>query len=109
MKKDADLLDALSPIRLALDTLQKKVDDTVMQLGAEAYAAARTVYTVTKTPYASAVLRTAADDLSQRYGRSKKAKAAAAASSTSPAPTPAQDPAPKPTPTASITATEHGA
>jgi hypothetical protein len=108
MKKDADLLDALSPIRLAVDTLQKKIDDTAMQLGAEAYAAARTVYTVTKTPYANAVLRTAFDDLSQRYGRSKKAKATAAASSTTPALAPGNDPALKPTPDTSTTP-QHGA
>ena len=62
MRKDAQLLEGLSPIRLAIDLLQKQIDDTVIQLGAEAYAAARTVYAVTKTPYAGAILRTAAED-----------------------------------------------
>jgi len=46
MRKDAALLDTLSPITLAIDTVAKKLDDTTMQVGAEAYAAALTVYTV---------------------------------------------------------------
>src|SRR3989441_7111182 len=32
MRKDAELLDGLSPIRLAIDLLQKQIDDTVVQL-----------------------------------------------------------------------------
>ena len=77
MRKDAQLLDSLSPIRLAIDLLQKQVDDTTVQVGAEGYAAARTVYAVTKTPFAKAILRTAADDLGKRFGRKSKAAAAA--------------------------------
>jgi len=45
-----------------------------MQAGAEAYAAARTVYTATKTPFAKAAMRTASDELAKRYGRKKKAE-----------------------------------
>jgi hypothetical protein len=78
MQKDANLLDALAPIRVAIDALHKKIDDTTMQVGAEAFAAARTVYTVTKSPFGNAVFREASADLGQRYGRSKKAKAAPA-------------------------------
>ena len=73
MRKDAQLLASLSPIRLAIDLLQKQIDDTALQVGAEAYAAARTVYAVTKTPYAGAILRTAADDLGKRFGRKPRA------------------------------------
>ena len=69
MRKDAQLLDSLSPIHRAIDLLQKQIDDTTVQVGAEAYAAARTVYAVTKAPFAEAVLRTAADDLGKRFGR----------------------------------------
>src|SRR5258708_3777731 len=72
MRKDAALLDTLSPIALAIDTLAKKLADTTMQVGAEAYAAARTIYTVTKTTYASAQLQTASDALAKRYGRKRK-------------------------------------
>ncbi len=99
MRKDAQLLGILSPISLAIDTLAKKLDDTTMQAGAETYAAARTVYTVTKTPYASAQLRTAADELAKRYGRKKKtdttAPAAPAVTPATPAPA-AAPPAPSP-------------
>src|SRR3979411_344276 len=42
-------------------------DDTVMQVGGEAFAA-RTIYAVSKTPF-EAALRTAAEDLGKRFGR----------------------------------------
>ena len=87
MRKDAQLLVGLSPIRLAIDLLQKQIDDTVVQLGAEANAAARTVYAVTKTPYAGAILRTAAEDLGKRFGRKPRAAVVA---------TPAAPPEPAP-------------
>ena len=94
MRKDAQLLVGLSPIRLAIDLLQKQIDDTVVQLGAEANAAARTVYAVTKTPYAGAILRTAAEDLGKRFGRKPRAAVVAApaappeAAPSAPAPAP---------------------
>ena len=75
MRKDAELFDSLAPIRLAVDLLQKEIDDTAVQVGAEAYAAARTVYAVTKTPFARAALRTAASDLGKRFGRKPRAAA----------------------------------
>ncbi len=86
MRKDAQLFDALGPIRLALDRLRKQLEDTSTQVGAEAYAAARTVYTVTKTPFANAALRNAATDLGRRFGRKVRPKAepAQTPSSTSP-------------------------
>ena len=87
MRKDAQLLETLSPIRVAIDLLQKQIDDTAVQVGAEAYAAARTVYAVTKTPYAGAILRTAADDRDKRFGRKPRSAAAEPAPST-PAPAP---------------------
>jgi hypothetical protein len=75
MRKDSQLFETLAPILLAVDRLRKQVEDTSVQVGAEAYAAARTVYTVTKTPFASAALRTAAQDLGRRFGRKAKAPA----------------------------------
>src|SRR5256886_11047064 len=87
MRKDAQLLGSLSSIRLAIDLLQKQIDDTVVQVGAEADAASRTVYAVTKTPYAGAILRTAADDMGKRFGRKPRSAAAEPAPST-PAPAP---------------------
>lgn len=54
-----------------------EVDDTVMQVGGEAYAAARAVYAAIKTPFAGPALRTAVDDLSRRFGRKRRAAAPA--------------------------------
>jgi hypothetical protein len=44
MRKDVELLDALAPIMLALAQLNELVDDTFMEVGSEAYAAALAVY-----------------------------------------------------------------
>jgi hypothetical protein len=52
------LLGSLSPITLAIH--------------GETFAAARTIYSATKTPSANAALRKAANDLAKRYGRKKK-------------------------------------
>ena len=84
MRKDAQLLDVLSAIELSIQTLAKKLNDTKMQVGAEAYAAARTVYLVTKTPFAKAALRDASDDLARHYGRKRKTEAS---TPTQPSPT----------------------
>ncbi len=88
MRKDAQLLDILLPIRLSIQTLAKRIDDTAMQTGAEAYAAARTVYTVTKTPFAKAAMRQASDELAKHYGRKKKTEPATPAPPAAPAPIP---------------------
>ena len=93
MHKDAQLLDLLLAIRLSVKTLAKRIDDTAMQTGAEAYAAARTVYTVTKTPFAKAAMRQASDDLAKHYGRKKKAAA------DTPTQSPATPATPMPAPT----------
>jgi hypothetical protein len=98
MHKDAELLDSLAPIKLAVDTLQKQLDDTALQVGAEAYAAARTVYAVTKTPFATAKLRTAADDLGKRFGRKARSTAPATPAPAVPPESPAPSPAPSGTP-----------
>ena len=76
MRKDTELLDRFASIRLAIDLLQKQIDDTVTQVGAEAYAAARTVYAVTKTPFAHATLRTASTDLGKTFRKRSTATAA---------------------------------
>ena len=73
MRRDAQLFENLAAIRLALDKLCNLVDDTTMQAGAEAYAAARAVYAAMKTPHAGPALRTASDDLSKRFRRKRAA------------------------------------
>jgi hypothetical protein len=69
MRRDADLYAILEPIQLAIDLLAKQIDDTRLQIGAEYYAAARTVYAISRTPFAEAPMRTAAQDLGKRFGR----------------------------------------
>src|SRR5215471_4570403 len=61
MRKDSDLFASLTPIRVAIDLLAKQIDDTTLQVGAEYFAAARTVYATSKTPFALAAMRTAAE------------------------------------------------
>src|SRR2546429_4991943 len=73
MRKDAQLLQQLSPIALAVDTLSKKLDDTTLQLSGECYAAARTVYNNTNNPFAKAQMRTAKENLGKRFNKKKKA------------------------------------
>jgi len=73
LRRDTELWQSLLPIRTAIDHLQKKIDDTVTQVGAEAFAAARTVYAVTRTPFAEAGLKTATDDMAKRFSRRPRA------------------------------------
>jgi len=75
MRRDVELFEALQPILLALNQLQDLVDDTSMQVGSEAYAAALAVYTYAKASGTGSALEAAADDLGQRFAR--KARAAA--------------------------------
>ena len=75
MRRDAQLFGDLQPILIALNQLQDLVDDTVMQVGSEAYAAALAVYTYAKASGTGSALEAVADDLVQRFAR--KARAAA--------------------------------
>ena len=48
MRKDVELLTALSPVTVALAQLNELVDDTFMAVGSEAYTAALAVYQYTR-------------------------------------------------------------
>ena len=87
LRKDVGLLESFTPLRMAIDLLQKQVDDTVTRIGAQAYAAARTVYAVSKAPFAEAALRTAAQDLGKRFGRRSRAAGPAETTSAANVPT----------------------
>ena len=69
MRAEMELLESFTPIRIAIDLLQKQFDDTATQIGAQVYAAAPTVYAVSKAPFAETAFRTAAADLGKRFGR----------------------------------------
>lgn len=69
MRKDVELLDSLSPVLTALAQLNELVDDTVMEVGSEAYTAALAVYQYTRTAGKGAALDGALDSLGQRFAR----------------------------------------
>ena len=69
MRKDVELLNALSPVMLALAQLNELVDDTFMEVGSEAYTAALAVYQYTRAAGKGAALDNALDALGQRFAR----------------------------------------
>ena len=97
-RKSATIVGAADPAHAGADVGELagvgRLGVAVAASAGEAYAAARTVYAVTKTPYAGAILRTAADDMGKRFGcKSRSAAAAAPAAPPKPAPS---TPAPAP-------------
>ncbi len=73
MRKDAQLLDGLSPIRLAIDLLQKQIDDTVVQLAPRLTRPHERCMPSPRRPVRWPILRTAAEDLGKRFGRKPRA------------------------------------
>ena len=69
MRRDVDLLDALRPVALSLAQLQELVDDSLLELGSESYAAALVVYQYAKGSVAGEALDGAVDDLGRRFAR----------------------------------------
>ena len=87
MRNSAELFASLSSLSLALGQLHKQVDDTAMQVGSQAYAAARTVYDCARSSFAGPALQKAAGELGKRFGRRSASQTSAPAENT-PAPTP---------------------
>lgn len=76
MRKDVELLAALSPVMSALAQLQELVEDTYMAVGSEAYTSALLVYQYARAGGKGAALDGALDALGQRFAR-KAGKSAA--------------------------------
>lgn len=77
--KDADLVKALVTIKMYIDSLQQKVDDTLMEVGSEAMDRSREVYGQVQLQQNNVPgLRSAYEKLKSRYerGRYKKAQGA---------------------------------
>jgi hypothetical protein len=73
LKKDADLFEALYPIRQALTQLAELVDDSCTAAGSEAYMAALLVYSYAKSsPAGTAGLDGVMDELGMRFARKAK-------------------------------------
>jgi hypothetical protein len=72
MRKDVDLLNALSPVRNALAQLSELVEDSYMATGSEAYTAALLVYQYARSAGKGAALDGALDALGQRFARKSR-------------------------------------
>ncbi|NJO43301.1 MAG: hypothetical protein HC769_26145 [Cyanobacteria bacterium CRU_2_1] len=72
MKRDVELFQALYPIFLSLTQLQELVDDTVMAVGSDAYAAALVVYTFAKVSGKGSGLDAVADEMGKRFARKSR-------------------------------------
>lgn len=72
MRKDVDLLAALSPVLAALAQLNELVDDTLMEVGSEAYTSALAVYQNARAAGKGAALDGALDSLGQRFARKSR-------------------------------------
>ncbi len=78
MKRDVELFQALYPVFLALTQLQEAVDDTVIAVGSDAYAAALLVYNFAKANGKGTGLDAVIDEMGKRFARkSRKAESPA--------------------------------
>jgi hypothetical protein len=68
-KKDVDLLHALTAIWVALKPLVDKIDDTRLEVGAEAYAGALAAYGYLQKANLDGSLKSLLDDLGQRFAK----------------------------------------
>jgi hypothetical protein len=86
MKKDVDLYIALSPIFRAVRRLADSLDDTLLELGSEAYTSALVVYKSAKDNGKGQQLDSDLDEMGKKFAR----KSASVAPTPTPTPTPLQ-------------------
>ena len=72
MKRDVELFQALYPVFLSLTQLQELVDDTVMAVGSDAYAAALMVYSFAKASGKGSGLDAVAAEMGKRFARKSR-------------------------------------
>lgn len=70
LKKDMELVNALSSVSLALSQLSQKVDDTIMTAGSEAYIAALVVYRSLQNMPSGTGLDGALEELKKHFKKS---------------------------------------
>ena len=76
MQKDVELFNSLYPVLMALQQCTDLLEDTVMVVGSEAYAAALVAYRYAKDADLGAGLEGVLDDIGRRFARkSSQAKA----------------------------------
>lgn len=77
MRKDVELMDALRPFAAALAQLYELVDDTLLEVSSEAYAAALAVYQYARAAGKGSALDDLLEGMAQRFARkSRPAKGA---------------------------------
>ncbi|APB34158.1 hypothetical protein GlitD10_1832 [Gloeomargarita lithophora Alchichica-D10] len=74
MRKDTELFEAMYPILLASSQIHELIEDTVMEVGSEAYAAALVVYNYAKTSDQGAGLDGVVDEMAKRFARKSNKK-----------------------------------
>jgi hypothetical protein len=74
LQKDVVLFDALKPISIELALIGGLIDDTLLEVGSEAYAAALVFYQHAKGTAFGDALDEAADSMSRRFARKSPAK-----------------------------------
>ena len=72
MRKDVELLSALSPVMASLSQLSELVEDTHMEVGSEAYASALLIYQYARSAGKGSALDGALDAPSQRFARKSR-------------------------------------
>lgn len=77
MRNDVELLSALSSVHGALSQLFERVDDTHMEVGGEAYAAALLVYQFARAAGKGSALDAAVEGLGQHFARKSRSTPAA--------------------------------
>jgi len=68
-QRDVELLASLRPIVVAITQLQELLDDTYLEVGSEAYAAALAVYSYAKASDKGAALDSLLAGMAQRFAR----------------------------------------
>ena len=77
MRNDVELFAALSSVNAALSQLSELVEDTLMAVGSESYAAALLVYQFTRAAGKGTALDYALDGLGQHFARKSRSAPAA--------------------------------
>jgi hypothetical protein len=68
-KRDVALFEALYPVLIAIAQLNELIEDTVLEVGSEAYAAALLVYNYAKANGKGSGLDGVVDELGKRFAR----------------------------------------
>lgn len=72
MRRDVELYDDLLPLYLGVTQFAELLNDTLIEIGSEAYASALVVYNAAKSHGQAAGLEEALDDLGRRFARKTK-------------------------------------